>query len=228
MPAAAPLRKITTDPRQRLPASAGVNRVSGNRATTERPSATMAVPDTTIAVDRSVAHASAANSTIPVGLPVRSHRPWAASTRSTRSGSSSSSVDQRDIGAARERPPQSPEALRHDEQRERGDEAGHRHAAAHHNVADHEREPPADRVGENAGRNLGDHHGDALERADEHELEWRQVGVDDEVERGDEPVAARQQRAGRTSSAETRSRNRKSVARRSRNVPSPAPEALTN
>ena len=52
----------------------------------------MPMPATMIAVDSVVAHASMANPTIPTGVPIRSYRPCAVSTRSMMSGRSSSSV----------------------------------------------------------------------------------------------------------------------------------------
>ena len=51
-------------------------------------------------------------------------------------------------------------------------------------------EATADRIGDHARRDLGDHHGDSLEDADEDQLWWREFGDDDEVDGGDQPPSS--------------------------------------
>jgi hypothetical protein len=78
--------------------------------------------------------------------------------------------DPRHVSAARDGPPQSPEALRHDEEREGGDESGHRHSGSHDDVGDDQGETSTRGVRQRAGWHLGDHNGQPLEHADQHEL----------------------------------------------------------
>jgi hypothetical protein len=102
--------------------------------------------------------------------------------------------DPRDIGPAREGPAEAPEHLRRDQDREGGGQPGGHHAAAHQQVREHQRPLAADRVGHHPGRHLAHQRDESLGGAEGDQLERREVGIDDEVEAGDEPVAAMQER----------------------------------
>jgi hypothetical protein len=99
--AAATITRIARLPRTRIDQEddhrrvvTGTKRRSGKAATTYRPSSSMAVPASTIAVPRRVTQASAPTPTMPAAAPVSSARPARSSTTEIRAGASSSSVIQ--------------------------------------------------------------------------------------------------------------------------------------